>query len=233
MNDINVRNFLYFDIETVGKYKDVFDMQQDDPKLYSLLEKKFSNKGDKERWDIGENGDINDLYLRMSPIIPEYGKIVCITFGSVNENDEWKVKSFVGDEETILKNTAKMFMKASEKNIMPCGYNVILFDLPFINKKMIKYGIRIPYNILLFDKKPWNIKVFDLCESWKSTGRYWSSLDEVTHELGVESPKENLSGDKVHYTYWIENDIDKIQKYCEKDVKALKDVVEKMAISFN
>lgn len=227
----NVQDFLYFDIETVGKHKNLDILKEKEPKLYELLVKKFTNKSDKDKWG-GEDMSMSDLYRRMSSIIPEYGKIVCISFGFVDSNGNWKTQSLTGDEDVIVKNAQDIFEKALERNKIPCGYNIISFDLPYINKKMIKYGVRIPYNILLYDKKPWTLNVFDLCEVWKSTGRYWSSLDEVTYELGLPSPKNALSGDKVHDTYWNDNDIDKIQKYCEGDILALKNIVEKLVISF-
>jgi hypothetical protein len=94
---------------------------------------------------------------------------------------------------------------------------------------MIKYDIKIPYNIQLFDKKPWTTGVLDISDAWRSTGRYWSSLDEVTYELGLPSPKGELSGDKVHDEYWNKNGIDKIVKYCEGDVFALKGIWDKIS----
>ena len=226
---MNVSDFLYFDIETVGKYKDAADLKLIDPKLYSLFLNKLTNKGTVE---VANYDNINEQYKRMSPITPEYGKIVCASFGYIDSNENWKTHSFIGEEEEIVIKSKNIFEKAMEKQIIPCGYNIIPFDLPWFNKKMIKYGVRVPYSILSYNKKPWEIKVLDLCEVWKGTGRAWSSLDEVTHELGVPSPKGKLSGDMVHDAYWIDNAIDKIATYCEGDVKALKDVVEKLIISY-
>jgi hypothetical protein len=228
MDKLNISRFLYFDIETVGKYKDITELKINEPKLYQLLEKKFSNKGDRERW---ESETIETLYERICSLIPEYGKIVCISYGRVNKNGEFVVKSSIGEEKDILLEAQKIFNDALDKKIIPSGFNILLFDLPYINKKMMKYGIRIPYNILLSDKKPWNVGVLDLSDTWRGTGRYWSSLDEVTYELGVESPKGELSGDKVHHEFWYNNNIQKIKKYCEGDVKALKNIHEKMIIS--
>jgi predicted PolB exonuclease-like 3'-5' exonuclease len=164
--------------------------------------------------------------------MPEYGKIVCVSIGYMTKNDVWKVDGIIGTEEEILNQTANIFNKALERNLMPCGYNIINFDLPWLNKKMIKYGIRVPYNILLFDKKPWNLKVLDLCDAWKMTTKYMTSLEVVTYELGLESPKTDMHGGEVHDVYWVENDINKISKYCNGDVKALVDIVEKFSESY-
>jgi hypothetical protein len=223
---MNYNKLIFFDIETVGKYRDVDELKKSDKRLYKLLEKKFKNTGDKERW---ESGTIEEMYFRMSPIIPEYGKIVCISLGYDDDDGKWIITSLTGEESDILNNVQKIFLKSGKAGYVPCGYNVILFDLPWINKKMIKHGIRIPYNIQLLDKKPWNTGILDLSDSWRTTGRYWSSLDEVTYELGLTSPKDELSGDKVHDTYWNKNDISKIAKYCEGDVFALKETWDKIS----
>jgi len=224
---MTVRDFIFFDIETVGKQKDLKNLELNEPKLYQMITKKFGNRSEKKDTD-----SVEEFYRRMSPVLPEFGKIVCISYGYVDSNDNWKVNSCVGDEEYIVKNAQKTFQKALDMNLQPCGYNIIGFDMPWLNKKMVKYGLQVPYNILLYNKKPWEVKVLDLCDVWKSTGRYWCSLDEVIYELGLPSPKDELSGDKVHDTFWVENDITKISKYCEKDVKATKDIVEKLIVSY-
>lgn len=223
---MNYSKLLFFDIETVGKYRDVDELKKTDKRLFKLLEKKFKNSGDKERWD---SETIEDLYLRMSPLIPEYGKIVCVSLGYADDTDNWVIQSYIGEEKDILENVQKVFLKSGKAGFVPCGYNIVLFDLPWLNKKMIKYGLKIPYNIQLFDKKPWTTGVLDLSDAWKTTGRYWSSLDEVTYELDLPSPKGELSGDKVHQTYWVEDDIKKIVKYCEGDVFALKGMWDKLS----
>ena len=150
----------------------------------------------------------------------------------MTNNDIWKVESITGDEDYILTKCSKIFKKAYESNLMLCGFNIINFDMPYMVKKMIKYGIYIPSNLILFKKKPWNLKVLDLCDEWKSTSKYMSSLDFVTYELGIESPKTELCGAQVHDYYWSTGDIEKIATYCNKDVKALVDIVEKFSIAY-
>jgi hypothetical protein len=47
------------------------------------------------------------------------------------------------------------------------------------------------------------------------------SLDLLSCSLGVESPKEDIDGSQVHFTFWEEKDIEKIKIYCEKDVETV------------
>ena len=226
---MKLTDYLYFDIETAGKYKDVTMLKQAEPILYELLLKKYNNQSINEK---REGESIDDYYLRVSSIIPEYGKIVCVSVGRVDQDGKWWVSSITGDEIDIINRTKSIFIGALNNNLIPCGYNILTFDLPWLNKKFIKHGVRLPYNLLLFDKKPWDVNVLDLFEVWKSTGRYWSSMDEVAYELGIKSSKTKLSGDKVHYTFWYENDVNKIAEYCEDDVRVLKDIISKFISSY-
>lgn len=226
---LDIRKYLFFDIETVGKHKDLSSLKEKEPKLYQLLSKKFQNKSSKEKW----GNTLEEMYRNLSPIMPEYGKIVCISIGYMDNNYKWKIKSYVGNEKTLLEEVAKVFNSANNRGLIPCGYNIVLFDIPWLNKKMMKYRIRIPYNILTFNKKPWEINVLDLSDVWRSSGRYWSSFDEVTYELEVESPKSDIDGSQVHNVFWVDNDMQRIIKYCEKDVKGLKDSFEVMIESLN
>jgi predicted PolB exonuclease-like 3'-5' exonuclease len=47
--------------------------------------------------------------------------------------------------------------------------------------------------------------------------------------LGIPSPKsEEMDGSRVHEVFWNEKNYDKINKYCEKDVVQLYEVVNKL-----
>jgi predicted PolB exonuclease-like 3'-5' exonuclease len=63
------------------------------------------------------------------------------------------------------------------------------------------------------------MRIVDLSEDWK--GRFaWSySFDEMIYELGLQSPKDKMSGSDVHSKYW-NGDILEIKEYCEKDVSS-------------
>jgi hypothetical protein len=47
--------------------------------------------------------------------------------------------------------------------------------------------------------------------------------------LGVPSPKEGeITGDKVHTSYWNEGKLKEITEYCERDVRVLIDIIIKL-----
>jgi hypothetical protein len=70
-------NLFYFDIETVGQYKDIESLRENDEKGYDLFVKKFKNNP----WMSERHQDIGNAYLEYSPIFSSFGKIVCISFG--------------------------------------------------------------------------------------------------------------------------------------------------------
>jgi hypothetical protein len=40
----------------------------------------------------------------------------------------------------------------------------------------------------------------------------------MAHVLGIPSPKEDIDGSMVRDVYYEENDLERITKYCERDV---------------
>ena len=93
--------------------------------------------------------------------------------------------------------------------------------------------MKLPLILDNYDKKPWEIKTFDLSEKWKAGFKYYTSLDEVCYEMDIDSPKDDISGSEVHEvywggTYWNDDNLIRIKTYCEKDVYSSMFVCKKM-----
>lgn len=87
---------------------------------------------------------------------------------------------------------------------------------------MIINGIALPDKLNLFGKKPWEVPHLDTLELWKfGDFKHFTSLKLLTKVLGVPSPKDDIDGSEVARVFYIENDIDRIITYCEKDVIAV------------
>lgn len=71
-------------------------------------------------------------------------------------------------------------------------------------------------------KKPWEVKHLDTMELWKF-GDYksYTSLDLLAAVFNIETPKDDIDGSMVGDTYWKKDDLDRIVRYCKKDVKTL------------
>ena len=219
-------DFFYFDIETTSKYGDINTLKLNDPRGYDLFVKKCEVF--KDEW----KDPLDILYPAKAPLLSEHGMIICISYG-IFKNGVLQIGSFLnrdGNEELLMNNIKKLFDSVgSHKRI--CGYNIKNFDIPWITRKLYKYGLDVPNNINTVDKKPWETWNLDIFDVWKSSGkiqRVNSSMDEVAYDLGIESSKKIVNGSKVHEYYWIKKDHDSIMKYCELDVKVLIDIVRKM-----
>ena len=59
-------------------------------------------------------------------------------------------------------------------------------------------------------------------ELWKfGDYKHFTSLKLLTKVLGIPSPKDDIDGSEVAHVFYVENDIDRIITYCEKDVIAV------------
>jgi hypothetical protein len=97
-------------------------------------------------------------------------------------------------------------------------------------KRMIINNILPPKIFPTYDTKPWEIKAIDTRDVWQY-GQYASisTLDLMCGVMGVESSKsDEMDGSRVHEVFYKEKNIDKINTYCEKDVKVLYEVVKKL-----
>lgn len=222
-------DFFYFDIETTSKYGDLSTLKLNDPRGYDLFVKKCEALKD----DWGDY-DVNELYPQKAPLLSEHGMIVCISY-AIFKNGQPQIGSFLNrdsDEESLMNNIKKLFDSVGSKKRI-CGYNIKNFDIPWITRKLYKYGLDIPSNINTIDKKPWETWNLDIFDVWKSSGkiqRLNPSMDEVAYDLGINSSKTILNGSKIHEYYWIKKDYESIMHYCEQDVKVLIEIAKKMKL---
>ena len=117
----------------------------------------------------------------------------------------------------------------SRREHLLCGHNAKEFDFPFIARRMIIHGLELPAKLNLFGKKPWEIPHLDTMELWKfGDYKHYTSLKLLTRILGIESPKDDIDGSQVRNVYYNEKDVERITRYCERDVIAVAQVVLKL-----
>lgn len=212
------KKLLFIDIETVAETNN-----------YDTYPKK-KIRADRYCNDIGDLTEEN-AYYKKAWLHAEFGKIICISFGSKMVNDEIKTSSLVGDEKYILEKFFELLSKMPEYEI--AGHNIKAFDLPFIFRRAIINGIKPHEKVSFYGLKPWEIKATDTIELWKN-GWYISSwLEIIAVSLGIPSPKWKMSGDKVFEYFYRANMTDDdnrwvIKEYCEGDVRTTMMIYDKM-----
>jgi len=216
---IKLENLLFLDIETVPLFA-----------MYSELDKTAKQLWEqKTKYQRKEEFTPEEFYDRAG-IWAEFGKIVCISIGYFvfkGNLRNFRVKSFFGEEKDILNNFKNLLETHFNKPYhLLCAHNGKEFDFPFIARRMIVNSIDIPFKLNLFGKKPWEVPHLDTLELWKF-GDYktYTSLKLMTHILGIPSPKDDIDGSEVRDVFYVNQDIDRIIRYCEKDTIAVAQII--------
>ena len=94
---------------------------------------------------------------------------------------------------------------------------------------MVINGVQIPETLNLSGKKPWEVPHIDTMELWKfGDYKHFTSLDLLAALFGIESSKDDIDGSQVNQVYYKENDLERISKYCKRDVMVLAQVYLRM-----
>src|ERR1700748_2287985 len=211
LEQYDLQNFLVLDIETVPQYKTHADVPDHFKKLWDL-----------KTQNIRKEETAEDFYGRAG-IWAEFGKIICISVGifTGGKRTGLRVKSFAGhDEKELLENFSAM-LTTQPPSLILCAHNGKEFDFPYICRRMLINGLKFPSQLELSGKKPWEINHLDTMELWKF-GDYknFTSLNLLTSIFNIPTPKDDIDGSMVGHVYWVENQLERIATYCEKDVIA-------------
>lgn len=213
--DIDLSKIIFLDIETV-------------PLVYNHneLDKKTSSLWDKKSHYYQKQGITAEEAYQKAGIFAEFGKVVCISVAYLVKSKQGlklRLTSFYGhDEKQILENFNQLLNKTLKKNYLLCAHNGKEFDFPFLARRILINGLKLPEQLRLAGKKPWEVPHLDTMELWRF-GDYknYTSLDLLAHTFNIPTPKANLDGSKIAYTYYEEKDLKKIVEYCSRDVVAV------------
>ena len=207
--NLNIENILFLDIETIPMVAG-----------YELLPENFKKLWDQKAERIKrDETDTPDKLFQRAGIYAEFGKIICISVGYL-KNGNFRIKSFFGENEyELLKEFAELLDNYyTGSNNLLCAHNGKEFDYPYIARRMIINGIKLPEILNIAGKKPWEVAHLDTMELWKF-GDYknYTSLDLLAAAFGIPTPKEDIDGSMVAEVYYKNNDLERIVKYCQRD----------------
>lgn len=219
LQKIPIENILFMDIETVPAYE-----------TWEALSEQEKNLWDKKTFYQRKEEPVEEYYAQRAGIMAEFGKIICITVGMIDKSGKLKITSFYGDDEQkILHDFGQIFNSIRLANVILCAHNGKEFDFPWIARRFLVNGMMPPLPFQMFGKKPWEIPHLDTMELWKF-GDYktFVSLELLAHLFGIPTPKDDIDGSMVAEIYWKEKDLERIVRYCEKDVLTLANVFRRM-----
>ena len=221
LENISLKNILFLDIETVPQFSKYENMPETTAELWG---RKFSTF---------RNGAIDETpasVYRRAGIYAEFGKIICISVGAFADVNEFRIKSFFGhDEKQILNDFSDLLKKSyfsSEKLL--CAHNGKEFDFPYLCRRFLINQLPLPTILNIAGKKPWEVAHLDTMELWKF-GDYksYTTLVLLASVFGIQTPKDDIDGSNVWQVYWEENNIERIVKYCQKDVLTVAQIFKK------
>lgn len=213
----NEEELLFFDIETASV---VPELEVDSP-LYNSWDYKVNKDGEMSTIEVQQS------YRDQAGLHPEFAKIISIVVGKI-EGGKIVLKTFDAPLEKDLLNNFNNLVTRSHKRTL-VGFVNIGFDSPFIFKRMLINGIEPHGKIDHSGLKPWEISELDLAILWKGSSFNRASLINVANVFGLPSPKDDISGKDVGRVYWEEG-VDRISKYCRKDVITTINVFRKMCL---
>lgn len=238
LNDV-----LVVDIETTTEFETAKELKEKKPALYNSMLKKveYYLKHDYDYDDGMREEDIQMVYEEKMPLYPEYSKIIGISCGGFKDNEIKTISFFDHNEKNVLIKFFDFFNKKLKfnKSTVIVGYNIMGFDIPFIAKRSMINSISVPDFFMIGDKKPWNLteQFKDLFTFWQMGSRNYISLDTLGSCLSIETHKSEMDGSKVYEVYYrpiiegsdINQNINEIKDYCEKDVILTAKIIERLA----
>ncbi len=203
---------LFLDIETVSQKPD-----------FELLDAQWQQLwDDKTRYQRGEETSATEYYPQRAAIMAEFGRVICISCGFFIHKEgkrSFRLKSFQGDnEKQLLEDFAGLLKSHFDASFLLCAHNGKEFDFPFLSRRMVVHGIKLPRLLNTSGAKPWEIPHLDTMEMWKfGDWKAYTSVKLLATLFDIPTPKDDIDGSMVGEVYWQQNDLERIVKYCEKD----------------
>ena len=235
LDKLFLKRCLFIDIETVSEYPDFEAMPIHKKELWALKAAQIR----RSILSVNETSQSDaEIYKEKAGIYSEFAKVVCISMGFLHFEEglpsEVRVKSLAGTEEgRILDDFSRVLINHynDPENSRICGHNIKEFDIPFLCRRMVINQVRFPPLIDISGKKPWQTShILDTMDMWRF-GDYksYTSLKLLAATLDIDSPKDDIDGSMVGNVFWLDNDIERIVKYCQKDVVTVIQVMMKFA----
>jgi len=213
LENIKLEKVLFLDIETAPCESNFEDLDSTFQKLWE----------EKTQWQRKEEFTPSKYYKLKAGVMAEFAKVICISIGYLfTEKGEqyFRIKSFYGDDEFILleKFIDLLNKKFKSNSHLLCAHNGKEFDFPFLARRILINGLKLPKLLDIAGKKPWEVNHLDTMELWRF-GDYknYTSIKLLAALFGIPTPKDDIDGSQVARVYWEENDLERIKKYCQKD----------------
>jgi len=205
----NPKKYLFFDIETHR----VLEWEELTPSIQSAFINHYYDS------DAYENP--KDHYSEIAGLHAEFSHVICVSFGYEGTSGEFHVNHICGLDEVDLLNKLTSVLDAFQKNgYALAGHNIFACDIPYLMKRYIINGIKVPPMLNHIGAKPWEVEDLDTMTFWKMGTYRATSLEMACACLGIPVKSEEISGANLWQYPIKEVPLDELAVYCDEDVVA-------------
>lgn len=223
LDQIKLQNILFLDVETVPMAPAFSELPEHFQELWA----------EKTKWQRKDEYSAEEFYGIKAGVMAEFAKAVCVSVGYIfehNGENHFRLKSFYGDDEKVLLSDFATLLneKFNTTNHYLCAHNGKEFDYPFLCRRMLINGVRLPKILNLSGKKPWEVQHLDTMELWKfGDYKHFTSIKLLAALFDIPTPKDDIDGSQVSQVYWQEHDLERIKTYCQKDTLTVAQILLK------
>jgi len=214
MNRGILDNILFVDIETVSIHENITGLSD---RMRELWEKKFNYMKEGGR-------DPAEIYEEKAALYAEFGRIIVIGLGFFTEMEGrtvLRLKALSNDsEQNLLEEFIDILRKFDPEHMKLCAHNGRNFDFPYLSRRILINGLKLPEVLRLSGKKPWEINHLDTMEMWRfGDYRHYTSLDLLAAIFDIPTSKGEMDGSQVGQAFHGQNNLEGIARYCLSDVE--------------
>ena len=178
---------------------------------------------EKTAWQRKEEYTPAEFYKLKAGVMAEFAKIICISVGYLfinKDENNFRIKSFYGDDEKqIITDFNKLLnSQFNKKQHQLCAHNGKEFDFPFIARRTLINGLKLPAILDIGGKKPWEVNHLDTMELWRfGDYKHYTSIKLLAALFNIPTQRDDIDGSQVAGVYWNDKNLERIKRYCQKD----------------
>lgn len=194
------------------------------PSIDELMENAPGNMKKPETIRAWAEENADSIY-RKQALDSMQGEILAVGWAYNDDEPRCHIRTNGMDEESLLTLVEADLMRIVKayKGVTPVwvGHNVKCFDLPWMWRKCLKYGL---YDLArAIPKGRYTKDIEDTMEMWAIDYKDHVSLSKIAGFFGLNGKTEGLDGSKVYDAY-LAGEHDRIAEYCKGDVALTRDI---------
>ena len=216
LENLKFDKVVFIDIETVSQKSS-----------YNGLSEEWKGLWEKKSAYLSKEEESPEELYEKAGIYAEFGKVICISVRinrTAKKKPVFRIKSFYGkNEKKLLQDFCELLRNSFQSSdYLLCAHNGKEFDFPFLARRILINGLKLPYLLDIAGRKPWEVQHLDTLQLWKfGDYKHYTSLDLLSQLFDIESPKDDMNGSDVGKVFWEDDDLERIVKYCQNDTLAV------------